>query len=45
MDSLPAKRLFVFYNSEGVRVVFMANQIGQRAARSRVLVDKILGVE
>ncbi len=39
MDSKPSKRLLVFYHSEGARVVFMANQIGESARERGVEVD------
>ena len=39
MDSVPRKRLLVFYHSEGARVVFMANQIGERARERGIDVD------
>ncbi len=39
MDSGPRKRLLVFYHSEGARVVFMANQIGESARERGLEVD------
>ncbi len=39
MDSEPMKRLLVFYHSEGARVMFMANQIGERARERGIDVD------
>jgi len=39
MDSEPRKRLLVFYHSEGARVVFMANRIGEGAREWGIDVD------
>ncbi len=39
MDSMSEKRLLVLYHSEGARVMFMANQIGERARERGVDVD------
>ena len=39
MDSVAGKRLLAFYHSEGARVVFMANQIGEGARARAVEVD------
>ena len=39
MDSVPGKRLLIFYHSEGARVVFMANQIGESARERGIEVD------
>jgi NAD(P)H dehydrogenase (quinone) len=39
MDSKLRKRLLVFYHSEGARVVFMANQIGESARERGIDVD------
>ena len=39
MDSMSEKRLLVLYHSEGARVMFMANQIGERARERGIDVD------
>jgi len=39
MDSVPGKRLLIFYHSEGARVMFMANQIGESARERGIEVD------
>ena len=39
MDSVPGKRLLIFYHSEGARVVFMANQIGESVRGRGIDVD------
>ena len=39
MVSEPRKRLLVFYHSEGARVMFMANQIGESARERGIDVD------
>ncbi len=39
MDSMPEKRLLVLYHSEGARVMFMANQIGERARERGIDID------
>ena len=44
MDSVAGKRLLVFYHSEGARVMFMANQIGERARERGIDVD-VRGVD
>lgn len=44
MDSVAGKRLLVIYHSEGARVMFMANQIGERARERGIDVD-VRGVD
>lgn len=39
MDSMPRKRLLIFYHSEGARVMFMANQIGESVRERGIEVD------
>lgn len=39
MDSMPGKRLLIFYHSEGARVMFMANQIGESVRERGIEVD------
>jgi NAD(P)H dehydrogenase (quinone) len=39
MDSVQGKRLLIFYHSEGARVVFMANQIGESVRERGIEVD------
>lgn len=39
MDSVPGKRLLIFYHSEGARVMFMANQIGESVRERGIEVD------
>lgn len=39
MDSVPGKRLLIFYHSEGARVIFMANQIGESVRERGIEVD------